>query len=230
MVQPSPHPAPAPLLSAADVRRIAAELDLRPTKQWGQNFVIDPNTIRRIVQAADVTADEHVLEIGPGLGSLTLGLLDAEHVRVLQPPVATDEELATVHSPEFIEAVRAASREDAAVDEAHGLGSEDCPTFPDLHESAARIAGGTRAAAEAEGLALPAVQAEFGVTRGEISLAFTLTMAGYGLGGILMGRLADRFGVLVPVVTGAVLLGAGYLVSGSAATAMNAITTCRMGR
>ncbi|OOL28000.1 16S rRNA methyltransferase, partial [Rhodococcus rhodochrous] len=77
MVQPSPHPAPAPLLSAADVRRIAAELDLRPTKQWGQNFVIDPNTIRRIVQAADVTADEHVLEIGPGLGSLTLGLLDA---------------------------------------------------------------------------------------------------------------------------------------------------------
>ena len=76
MVQPSPHPAPAPLLSAADVRRIAAELDLRPTKQWGQNFVIDPNTIRRIVQAADVTADEHVLEIGPGLGSLTLGLLD----------------------------------------------------------------------------------------------------------------------------------------------------------
>ena len=65
------------LVLSADVRRIAAELDLRPTKQWGQNFVIDPNTIRRIVQAADVTADEHVLEIGPGLGSLTLGLLDA---------------------------------------------------------------------------------------------------------------------------------------------------------
>lgn len=78
-----------------------------------------------------------------------LGLLEAEHVRILQPPVASDEELATVHSPEFIAAVRAASCEDAAVDEAHGLGSEDCPTFPDLHESAARIAGGTRAAAEA---------------------------------------------------------------------------------
>ena len=59
------------------MRRIAAELDLRPTKQWGQNFVIDPNTIRRIVQAAGVGPDEHVLEIGPGLGSLTLGLLDA---------------------------------------------------------------------------------------------------------------------------------------------------------
>jgi MFS family permease len=66
-------------------------------------------------------------------------------------------------------------------------------------------------------VALPAVQAEFGVTRGEISLAFTLTMAGFGLGGILMGRLADRFGVLVPVVSGAVLLAAGYLLSGSAA-------------
>ncbi|MDO5633374.1 MAG: 16S rRNA (adenine(1518)-N(6)/adenine(1519)-N(6))-dimethyltransferase RsmA [Micrococcus sp.] len=79
---PSPEPSPAEtpsaaLLSAADIRRIAAELDLRPTKQWGQNFVIDPNTIRRIVAAAELTRDDHVLEIGPGLGSLTLGLLDA---------------------------------------------------------------------------------------------------------------------------------------------------------
>ncbi|MGC5049160.1 16S rRNA (adenine(1518)-N(6)/adenine(1519)-N(6))-dimethyltransferase RsmA [Micrococcus porci] len=77
MVPPPDAPATAPLLSAADVRRLAAELDLRPTKQWGQNFVIDPNTIRRIVAAADLAPDEHVLEIGPGLGSLTLGLLDA---------------------------------------------------------------------------------------------------------------------------------------------------------
>ena len=77
MVQPPDTAATAPLLSAADVRRLAVELDLRPTKQWGQNFVIDPNTIRRIVAAADLAPDEHVLEIGPGLGSLTLGLLDA---------------------------------------------------------------------------------------------------------------------------------------------------------
>lgn len=77
MLPDPPATAPAPLLSAADVRRIAAELDLRPTKQWGQNFVIDPNTIRRIVQVAGVGSEEHVLEIGPGLGSLTLGLLDA---------------------------------------------------------------------------------------------------------------------------------------------------------
>lgn len=73
----SAEPGVAPLLSAADIRRIAAELDLRPTKSWGQNFVIDPNTIRRIAAAAELAGDEHVLEVGPGLGSLTLGLMDA---------------------------------------------------------------------------------------------------------------------------------------------------------
>lgn len=67
---------PAPLLSATDIRRIAAEIGLRPTKTLGQNYVIDPNTIRRIVSAADLTRSDHVLEVGPGLGSLTLGLLD----------------------------------------------------------------------------------------------------------------------------------------------------------
>lgn len=64
------------LLDPSSVRRIAAELDLRPTKQRGQNFVIDANTVRRIVDLAGVTVDDVVLEIGPGLGSLTLGLLE----------------------------------------------------------------------------------------------------------------------------------------------------------
>ncbi|HMR49539.1 MAG TPA: 16S rRNA (adenine(1518)-N(6)/adenine(1519)-N(6))-dimethyltransferase RsmA [Arachnia sp.] len=64
------------LLDPSSIRRIAAELDLRPTKQRGQNFVHDANTVRRIVALADVTADDVVLEIGPGLGSLTLGLLE----------------------------------------------------------------------------------------------------------------------------------------------------------
>lgn len=64
------------LLDPSSVRKIAAELDLRPTKQRGQNFVIDPNTVRRIVDLAQVTAEDVVLEIGPGLGSLTLGLLE----------------------------------------------------------------------------------------------------------------------------------------------------------
>lgn len=63
------------LLSPADVRALAERLGVRPTKALGQNFVIDGGTIRRIVRTAEVTADDHVLEVGPGLGSLTLGLL-----------------------------------------------------------------------------------------------------------------------------------------------------------
>jgi 16S rRNA (adenine1518-N6/adenine1519-N6)-dimethyltransferase len=73
------------LLGAADVRRLATALALRPTKRLGQNFVIDANTVRRIVRAADVTDDDVVLEVGPGLGSLTLGLLgSAAHVSAVE--------------------------------------------------------------------------------------------------------------------------------------------------
>ncbi len=64
------------LLGAADIRELAARLDVTPTKKLGQNFVTDPNTIRRIVGAAKLTGSETVVEIGPGLGSLTLGLLE----------------------------------------------------------------------------------------------------------------------------------------------------------
>ncbi|MBF4161640.1 16S rRNA (adenine(1518)-N(6)/adenine(1519)-N(6))-dimethyltransferase RsmA [Nocardioides acrostichi] len=64
------------LLGPAAVRRLAAELDLRPTKQRGQNFVIDANTVRRIVRESGVGADDVVVEVGPGLGSLTLALLE----------------------------------------------------------------------------------------------------------------------------------------------------------
>ncbi|NBH03778.1 16S rRNA (adenine(1518)-N(6)/adenine(1519)-N(6))-dimethyltransferase RsmA [Amycolatopsis sp. SID8362] len=63
------------LLGPAEIRGLAAELDVRPTKKLGQNFVHDPNTVRRIVELANVTEDDVVLEVGPGLGSLTLGLL-----------------------------------------------------------------------------------------------------------------------------------------------------------
>ena len=66
-------------------------------------------------------------------------------------------------------------------------------------------------------VALPAVQADFGVARGEASLPFTLTMIGFGVGGMLMGRLADRFGIVLPIVLGAIALAAGYLLSGVAA-------------
>ena len=64
------------LLDPASIRRLAEEIGLRPTKTRGQNFVHDPNTVRRIVQLSDITPDDQVLEIGPGLGSLTLGLLE----------------------------------------------------------------------------------------------------------------------------------------------------------
>src|ERR1700759_3509395 len=64
------------LLGPADVRRLAAELELRPTKQRGQNFVIDANTVRRIVREAGVGPDDTVVRVGPGLGSLTLALLE----------------------------------------------------------------------------------------------------------------------------------------------------------
>ncbi len=64
------------LLGPAEVRSLAAELDLRPTKQRGQNFVIDANTVRRIVRESRITGDDVVVEIGPGLGSLTLALLE----------------------------------------------------------------------------------------------------------------------------------------------------------
>jgi 16S rRNA (adenine1518-N6/adenine1519-N6)-dimethyltransferase len=63
------------LLGPADVRRLAGEIGIRPTKKLGQNFVHDPNTVRRIVSEAGITEDDVVLEVGPGLGSLTLALL-----------------------------------------------------------------------------------------------------------------------------------------------------------
>ena len=65
------------LLGPAEVRSVAAELGLRPTKRLGQNFVHDANTVRRIVKVAQLASDDVVLEVGPGLGSLTLALLPA---------------------------------------------------------------------------------------------------------------------------------------------------------
>ena len=65
------------LLGATEIRRLADELGVSPTKKLGQNFVHDANTIRRIVSIARVSKGDHVLEVGPGLGSLTLGLLEA---------------------------------------------------------------------------------------------------------------------------------------------------------
>jgi MFS family permease len=62
-------------------------------------------------------------------------------------------------------------------------------------------------------VALPAVQAEFGVTRAEASLPYTLTTFGFAFGGILMGRLSDRFGIMYPAIGGAIMLAAGFVAS-----------------
>jgi 16S rRNA (adenine1518-N6/adenine1519-N6)-dimethyltransferase len=84
------------LLGASDVRELAERLGVRPTKQRGQNFVIDGNTVRRIVRLAGVGVDDVVVEVGPGLGSLTLALLP--HVaRVVA--VEIDDVLASALQP-----------------------------------------------------------------------------------------------------------------------------------
>jgi 16S rRNA (adenine1518-N6/adenine1519-N6)-dimethyltransferase len=73
------------LLGASDIRELAAALGVKPTKQRGQNFVIDGNTVRRIVRTGGVTPEDVVVEVGPGLGSLTLALLDvAKHVTAVE--------------------------------------------------------------------------------------------------------------------------------------------------
>lgn len=86
------------LLGPADIRAIAEGRGIRPAKQRGQNFVVDANTVRRIVRLADVGADDRVLEVGPGLGSLTLGLLatGAEVIAVEIDPVLADALPSTV--------------------------------------------------------------------------------------------------------------------------------------
>jgi 16S rRNA (adenine1518-N6/adenine1519-N6)-dimethyltransferase len=66
------------LLGAGDIRALAARLGVRPTKRLGQNFVVEPGTVRQIAAlAGPFTADDVILEVGPGLGSLTLALLEA---------------------------------------------------------------------------------------------------------------------------------------------------------
>ncbi len=67
------------LLGAAEIREIAARIGVNPTKKLGQNFVVDANTCRRIVKIADLQSEDVALEIGPGLGSLTLAMLEIAH-------------------------------------------------------------------------------------------------------------------------------------------------------
>jgi 16S rRNA (adenine1518-N6/adenine1519-N6)-dimethyltransferase len=112
------------LLGPAEVRRLAAELDLRPTKQRGQNFVIDANTVRRIVRESGVGPDDVVVEVGPGLGSLTLALLEVG-ARVVA--VEIDDKLAqrlpvTVaeHAPDAVDRLEVVSADALRITELPG--------------------------------------------------------------------------------------------------------------
>lgn len=104
----TPEPAPADrsrLLTPADVRTLAERFGVRPTKTLGQNFVIDHGTVRRIVRVAGVTEEDVVVEVGPGLGSLTLALLPhVRHVTAIEVDPALAEALpGTVadHAPDL---------------------------------------------------------------------------------------------------------------------------------
>jgi 16S rRNA (adenine1518-N6/adenine1519-N6)-dimethyltransferase len=71
------------LLGAAEVRELAGRLEVRPSKRLGQNFVVEHGTLRRIASLASLRPDDRVLEVGPGLGSLTLALLEAGAERIV---------------------------------------------------------------------------------------------------------------------------------------------------
>lgn len=95
----------AGLLGAGQIRDLAGRLGVRPTKKWGQNFVIDANTVRRIVRLADLDPGDVVVEIGPGLGSLTLALLP-EVARVVAVEVDANlakalSETVAAHAPAY---------------------------------------------------------------------------------------------------------------------------------
>ena len=80
------------LLGAVEIREIAERIGVRPTKKLGQNFVVDANTCRKIVKSADVRATDVALEIGPGLGSLTLAMMESAKEVIA---IEIDDRLAT---------------------------------------------------------------------------------------------------------------------------------------
>ncbi|ASU82458.1 16S rRNA (adenine(1518)-N(6)/adenine(1519)-N(6))-dimethyltransferase [Nocardiopsis gilva YIM 90087] len=112
------------MLTPADVRRLADRLGVRPTKTLGQNFVIDHGTVRRIVRVAEVGADDVVLEVGPGLGSLTLALLPhVRHVTAIEIDPTLAEALPTTvseHAPDLADRLRVVTADAMRVAEIPG--------------------------------------------------------------------------------------------------------------
>jgi 16S rRNA (adenine1518-N6/adenine1519-N6)-dimethyltransferase len=116
------------LLGPAEIREIAGRLGIRPAKRLGQNFVVDPGTVRRIVTLAGVSPDDVVLEVGPGFGSLTLGLIGAAGrvVAVEVDPVLAAELPRTVAA----RAPRLASRLAVVTADAVRVPAADLPGMP----------------------------------------------------------------------------------------------------
>ena len=114
----------SPLLGPAEIRALAERLGVRPTKSLGQNFVHDGGTVRKIVRQAGVSSGERVVEIGPGLGSLTLGLLEvgADVVVVEIDPTLAGALPATVmaHQPEAIDRLEVVAADALRVTELPG--------------------------------------------------------------------------------------------------------------
>jgi 16S rRNA (adenine1518-N6/adenine1519-N6)-dimethyltransferase len=115
------------LLGAGEVRSIADRWGIRPTKQWGQNFVVDANTVRRIVRLAGLQPGDVVLEVGPGVGSLTLGLLAAgtQVVAVEIDPVLAEA------LPDTVTRLQPESIDRLTVLAADALRIHDLPRLPD---------------------------------------------------------------------------------------------------
>jgi 16S rRNA (adenine1518-N6/adenine1519-N6)-dimethyltransferase len=114
------------LLGPAEIRELAATLDVTPTKKLGQNFVHDANTVRRIVSIAGVTPESDVLEVGPGLGSLTLGLTETG---APVTAVEIDARLAA-HLPTTVSAMQPDARLTVVHQDAMQVSAEDLPVPP----------------------------------------------------------------------------------------------------
>ncbi|MCJ1714260.1 16S rRNA (adenine(1518)-N(6)/adenine(1519)-N(6))-dimethyltransferase RsmA [Microbacterium sp. M1A1_1b] len=114
------------LLGPAEIRSLASQLDVTPTKKLGQNFVHDANTVRRIVAAGGVTADSRVLEVGPGLGSLTLGLTETG---AAVTAVEIDARLAA-QLPATVATMQPAAQLTVVHQDALQVGADDLPTAP----------------------------------------------------------------------------------------------------
>jgi len=142
--------APARLLTPTDVRELAGRLGVRPSKRLGQNFVIEPGTVRRIAALAALRPDDVVLEVGPGLGSLTLALLGAGASRIMA--VEIDRGLAgELPRTMAVRAPKLAGRVVVITADALRIGE------PDLAAASATVSGATVSGATVSGATVPGV-------------------------------------------------------------------------